>query len=50
VVKRLAMKGLGQRLLAFDDFVDQLREEARQEWRRSEAALRARRQHRWVGG
>ena len=46
-VKRLALKGLGRTLLAFDDFVDQLAAEARTEWRRTQAALRARRQHRW---
>jgi transposase InsO family protein len=50
VVKRLSIKGLGQRLLAFDDFVDQLREEARSEWHRTEVALRARRQRSWAAG
>ena len=48
-VKRLALKGLCQRLLAFDEYVDQLAEEARTEWRRLGAALRARRQRRLAG-
>jgi hypothetical protein len=48
-VKWLASKGLSQNVLAFDDFVDQVRLEARSEWRRTEAALRARRAHRWAG-
>ena len=47
-VKRLALKGLCQRLLAFDEYVDQLAEEARSEWHRTQAALRARRQRRWA--
>jgi hypothetical protein len=49
-VKRLAIKGLGRTLLAFDTFVDQLREEAHTEWRSTQAALRARRQQNWAGG
>jgi hypothetical protein len=49
VVKRLAIKGLSQSVLAFDDFVDQLRLEARSQWRHTEAALRTRRQRRWTG-
>jgi hypothetical protein len=47
-VKRLAIKGLSQTMLAFDDFVDQVRLEARSEWRRTEATLRARRAQRWA--
>ena len=50
VVKRLAIKGLSQPVLAFEDFVDQLREEARTNWRRTQAALRARRQRVWASG
>jgi hypothetical protein len=50
VVKRLAIKGLGKTLLAFDDFVDQLRLEARTDWRHTQAALRARRQRQWSSG
>lgn len=49
VVKRLPLKGLSRTMLAFDDFVDQLRSEARSDWRRTEEALRARRQRRWAG-
>ncbi len=48
-VKRLPLKGIKKNLLAFDNFVDQLRLEARQEWRQTEAALRARRQRSWAG-
>ena len=47
VVKRLAIKGLGQLVVAFDDFVDQLRLEARSDWRRTQAALRARQRRAW---
>jgi transposase InsO family protein len=50
VRKRLPLKGLGHRLMAFDEFVDQLREEARTEWRRTQAASRARRQRSWASG
>lgn len=47
-VKRLAIKGLGQPVLAFEDFVDQLRLEAHTDWHRTQAALRARRQRVWA--
>jgi hypothetical protein len=50
VVKRLAIKGLGQRMQAFDEFVDQLVAEARTQWRQTQAALRARRQRQWASG
>ena len=50
VVKRLPLKGLSRTMLAFDDFVDQLRLEARSEWRRTEAALRTRRRRNWASG
>lgn len=43
-VKRLVIKGLGKRLLALDDFVDQLAASAPTDWRRPGATLRARRQ------
>jgi hypothetical protein len=46
-VKRLALKGMRQQVLAFEDFVDHLREEAHTQWRRTQAALRARRQRTW---
>jgi hypothetical protein len=39
----LELKGLKNRPLAFDDFVDQLRQEARQAWRQTQKALHARR-------
>ena len=50
VLKRLPLKGLSQRPQAFDEFVDQLREEARTQWRQTQAALRARRQRQWASG
>jgi hypothetical protein len=43
-IKRLELKGLINRPLAFDAFVEQLRQEARQAWRRTQMALHARRQ------
>jgi hypothetical protein len=43
-IKRLELKGLKNRPLAFDDFVDQLRQEAHQAWRQTQMALHARRQ------
>jgi hypothetical protein len=43
-IKRLELKGRRRRPLAFDDFVDQLRQEARQAWRQTQMALHARRQ------
>jgi hypothetical protein len=43
-IKRLELKGLKNRPLAFDAFVDQLRQEARQAWRQTQMALHARRQ------
>ena len=42
-IKRLELKGLKNRPLAFDDFVDQLRQKARQAWSKTQMALRARR-------
>jgi hypothetical protein len=50
VIKRMGMKGLSQKLLAFDEFVDQLMTEASTQWRRTQAALRARRQRSWASG
>ena len=43
-IKRLELKGLKNRPLAFDTFVDQLRQAARQAWRQTQMALHARRQ------
>ncbi len=50
VVKRVAIKGLSQRLLAFDEFVDQLATEARAQWRRARSAACAQRRHPWASG
>ena len=41
-IKRLELKGLRNRPLAFDDFVDQLRQEARLSWRQTQMVLHAR--------
>ena len=43
-IKRLELKGLKNRPLAFDNCVDQLRQEAHQAWRQAQMALHARRQ------
>jgi len=43
-IKRLELKGLKNRPLAFDTFVEQLCQEARQAWRQTQMALHARRQ------
>ena len=42
-IKRLELKGLKNRPLVFDAFLDQLRQEARQAWRQTQMALHARR-------
>jgi hypothetical protein len=42
-IKRLELKGMKNRPLAFDDFVDQLRQEAHQAWRQTQMALHVRR-------
>lgn len=50
VIKRLVIKGLSQKLQAFDEFVDQLATEARAQWRRARSAACARRQRSWASG